>query len=121
MEIAKKPKEIDVDGIKDPNYEITYIGKATQMDDGTWRCLANVEGALCLVEVKISKDDKHSSVFCCSFCGRSGDDCEALVIGPMVNICDECVVSAQNCVDDLKAKKKPKVSFAKDIGQGIAR
>ena len=46
MEIAKKPKEIDVDGMNDPNHDITYIGKATQMDDGTWRCLANVEGAL---------------------------------------------------------------------------
>jgi hypothetical protein len=113
MEIAKKPSELDVDGMKDPNHDITYMGKATRMDDGTWRCLANVEGALCLVEVDVnlSKEDKRSSVFCCSFCGRSGADCEALVAGPMVNICDECVKTAQDCVDDLIAKKKTPVSF----------
>ena len=63
----------------------------------------------------LSKEDKRSSVFCCSFCGRSGDDCEALVAGPMVNICDECIQIAQDCVDDLKAQKKTPVSFFKHV------
>ncbi len=46
--------EIDVDGIiprNTPNIEL--IGKATR-HDGEWRCLANVEGNLCVVAVKVT-------------------------------------------------------------------
>jgi hypothetical protein len=46
-------KEIDVDGHVDER-GIRYLGKATRMPDGTWRCLADVLGALCLVEVTIT-------------------------------------------------------------------
>ena len=45
--------ELDVDGMADHKHNIIYIGKATKMEDGTWRCLANVGGSLCLVEVNI--------------------------------------------------------------------
>jgi len=115
MEPNPDKVELDVDGMADPNHDITYIGKATKMEDGTWRCLANVEGALCLVEVNIkpSKEDLRASVFCCSFCGRSGKDCEVLVAGPMVNICDECVITCVDIVEEQKGKPKPApVSFA---------
>ena len=100
--------QLDVDGMVDPKHDITYIGKATKMEDGTWRCLANVEGALCLVEVNIkpSKEDPRASVFNCSFCGKTSGECEVLIAGPMVNICNECVELAQDCVDDHRAKKQ---------------
>lgn len=48
------PKEVDVDGMMDRK-GVIFLGKATQQFDGTWRCLANVGGALCLVEVKITQ------------------------------------------------------------------
>jgi len=52
--IRAKPtgKEINIDGRVDSNNaNIKYLGSALEMDDGTWRCCANVGGALCLVEV----------------------------------------------------------------------
>lgn len=52
------PTEVDVDGRFDEKSGIMYIGKATRQEDGTWRCLANVGGALCLVEVSIKWDPK---------------------------------------------------------------
>ena len=33
----------------------------------------------------------------------------------MVNICDACIQTAQDCVDDLKAKKKTPVSFVAGV------
>jgi len=47
------PREVDVDGMMDSK-GVVFLGKATQQFDGTWRCLANVAGALCLVEVRIT-------------------------------------------------------------------
>ncbi len=49
-------KELDVDGVIDAQSKgcVQYIGKATHVFDNTWRCLANVEGALCVVEVRIT-------------------------------------------------------------------
>jgi hypothetical protein len=49
----KTGTEIDVDGMVDAK-GIRFIGKAILMGDGTWRCLADVGGALCRVEVKIT-------------------------------------------------------------------
>ncbi len=45
--------EVDVDGYIDAR-GIRYLGKATRQEDGTWRCLADVDGALCLVEVTLT-------------------------------------------------------------------
>jgi hypothetical protein len=45
--------EIDVDGLVDETTGVSYIGKARRVFGGQWRCLANVGGALCLVEVRI--------------------------------------------------------------------
>jgi hypothetical protein len=45
--------EIDVDGHVDAK-GIRYIGKAVKMPSGVWLCLADVGGALCRVEVRIT-------------------------------------------------------------------
>jgi hypothetical protein len=50
----ESPKEVDVDGRIDSK-GVIFIGKAIQQPDGTWRCLANVGRALCVVEVKIAE------------------------------------------------------------------
>jgi hypothetical protein len=54
----KEPPRIDLDGIVSTighslynSVEIRYIGKATQQFNGTWRCLADVAGMLCVVEL----------------------------------------------------------------------
>ncbi len=44
--------EVDVDGYVDAR-GIRYFGKAARQEDGTWRCLADVDGMLCLVEVTL--------------------------------------------------------------------
>lgn len=48
---------VNVDGIEEidaqGNY-IKYIGDAVQHEDYTWICLANVNGMLCRVQVKIT-------------------------------------------------------------------
>jgi hypothetical protein len=52
------PNEVLVDGERDRRYPgIQYWGKATRQPDGTYRCLANVEGSLCVVEVNIKPMD----------------------------------------------------------------
>lgn len=45
------PKELKMDGAVDVELGIEYWGIATLQDDGTYRCLANVRGVLCVVEV----------------------------------------------------------------------
>ena len=58
LELQPKPKrEVDLDGRVDEKRNIHYLGSATQMFDGTWRCLANVDGYLCLVEVSLTDKD----------------------------------------------------------------
>ncbi len=49
-------KTIDVDGIEDPKYQgqIRYIGKANHVFDNIYRCLAQVGGALCVVEIVVT-------------------------------------------------------------------
>lgn len=110
--------QVDINGVEDPKHHIKYIGKATQMEDGTWRCMANVEGNLCLVEVniKLRPEDLRSSAFSCSFCGKPSGECDVLIAGPMVNICAECIETAQDCVDDAReAKTSKKVEFVKHV------
>lgn len=110
MAAPKIQIELDVDGIQDPNHDITYIGKATRMDDGTWRCLANAGGSLCIVEVNIkhAQKDPRSIAFCCSFCGCSAAERDVIIAGPTVNICDECNQIVQDLIDDEKEKRKQK-------------
>jgi hypothetical protein len=46
--------EIDVDRVVDEKHGIMLIGKARMAADGRWRCLANVHGMLCIVEVTVT-------------------------------------------------------------------
>lgn len=48
-----KGEDVDVDNHVDER-GIRYIGKAHLMPNGKWRCLADVGGALCLVEAKLT-------------------------------------------------------------------
>ncbi len=48
-------KKVNVQGRMDEARGIEYLGDAWEMSDGTWRCLANVRGMLCLVEVTITE------------------------------------------------------------------
>ena len=52
-----EPDELDVDGRMDAKGGVVFIGNAKRQSDGTWRCLANVGGALCIVEVKITFEE----------------------------------------------------------------
>ena len=45
--------EISVDDLVDEVRGIRYIGNAARQPDGTWRCLAEICGALCVVEVSL--------------------------------------------------------------------
>jgi hypothetical protein len=49
------PEEVDVNGLRDEERDITYWGKATRKD-GEWVCYANVAGSLCIVAVNITFD-----------------------------------------------------------------
>lgn len=48
------PETVSVDGIVDDVRGIQYIGLATKMASGKWRCLAIVGEALAVVEVTLS-------------------------------------------------------------------
>lgn len=46
------PDEVDVDGRVDAK-GVRFVGKAKRQPDGTWCALADVDGALCLVECTV--------------------------------------------------------------------
>ena len=56
INLQGRVSEIDLDGVVDPKTGIQYLGKAVRMPDGTWRCLANLGGCLCRVEVSIKSE-----------------------------------------------------------------
>lgn len=58
--LLEHDSEIDVDGriVDYGDRKIILLGKATRRQNGTWGCLANVGGALCLVEVKIRQPEE---------------------------------------------------------------
>lgn len=47
-------KQVKVDGIVDEARNVQYIGVATHYFDDVYRCLANVAGCLCVVEVRLT-------------------------------------------------------------------
>lgn len=51
--MTELPDEVDVDGRVDSK-GVVYVGKAKRQPDGTWRALADVGGALCLVECTVT-------------------------------------------------------------------
>ncbi len=50
-------KTLDVDELCDPKHPevIQFMGVATHVFDNVYRCLANVGGALCVVEVTVRR------------------------------------------------------------------
>ena len=50
--------EIDVQGMVNKK-GVKFIGKAKRHENGTWTCLADVGGALCVVEVRITVERKE--------------------------------------------------------------
>jgi len=52
MATVALPDEINLDGRIDAK-GVKFIGKATRQDNGMYRCLADVGGCLCIVEVRI--------------------------------------------------------------------
>lgn len=45
----------------------------------------------------------------CNFCGRSGDEVERLIAGPVVFICNECIEVCRNILEEeMKTSKKKK-------------
>lgn len=54
IEAAPDATEIDLNGMTDEATGIRYLGKATRVFGGQWRCLAVVGGAaLCIVELSV--------------------------------------------------------------------
>lgn len=53
--------EEDIDGRVDKKFGIRYIGKARLQQNGKWRCLADINGALCLVEISLRFDQSDDS------------------------------------------------------------
>lgn len=49
----KTGRMVDIDGHVDDR-GICYYGYAVEYIDGSWVCLANIDGTLCRVEVKIN-------------------------------------------------------------------
>jgi hypothetical protein len=43
LDLVERVTEIDIEGHVDAR-GIRYLGRAKKMDDGTWRCLADVGG-----------------------------------------------------------------------------
>jgi len=51
----------------------------------------------------------------CSFCGRSEEDVPYLVVGPAVNICNECVMACLAAIVDVSLKKKKDCDILKEV------
>jgi hypothetical protein len=47
---------LDIHGREDLDGRVRYIGHAALQPDGSWRALADIDGALCVVEVNIRCD-----------------------------------------------------------------
>jgi ATP-dependent Clp protease ATP-binding subunit ClpX len=48
----------------------------------------------------MAKDDLKSSSVLCTFCGKSASEVESLISGPGVHICNECVVTASEIIEN---------------------
>ncbi len=53
LELQLYTDEVDLEGYVDKR-GIRYLGKARKQSSGKWICLADVAGALCLVEISIA-------------------------------------------------------------------
>lgn len=57
----------------------------------------------------MAKDDLSSSPIFCTFCGKPANEVESLISGPGVHICNECIHTASDIIDNhTKQAKFPK-------------
>lgn len=57
LELPYRGRRVNVDGYYDEKTGVHYIGEAQETIDGFWRCLADVNGALCVVECNVWRKD----------------------------------------------------------------
>jgi ATP-dependent Clp protease ATP-binding subunit ClpX len=69
----------------------------------------------------MAKDNYNSASVYCTFCGKSASEVESLVSGPGVHICNECVLTASEIIENhqrrgkfLKSKRLPIPAEIKD-------
>lgn len=55
------PETVDVEGVS-PNEGVTCMGIATRVSGSTYRCLARVAHALCLIEVRLTLDEAEEQL-----------------------------------------------------------
>lgn len=63
---------------------------------------------------------KIEDPFACSFCGKSSQEVDVLVIGPCVNICDECVEVAVHAIADIRNNRATNNSAENNHPQTVA-
>lgn len=49
-------------------------------------------------------EEAKKRLYICSFCGRVSQQVQSIVVGPEVNICDECVESSSRMVMEMRAR-----------------
>lgn len=54
------------------------------------------------------KNKSDIDLFPCSFCGKDRYQVEHIIVGPQVNICNECVAIAHKINIEVAAKKQEK-------------
>ena len=47
-----------------------------------------------------NKDNSKDKNLICNFCGKSQDEVERMIIGPGVNICNECIELCHSLLDE---------------------
>jgi ATP-dependent Clp protease ATP-binding subunit ClpX len=54
----------------------------------------------------MSKDDMQSSSIFCTFCGKPASEVESLISGPGVHICNECILTASEIIENHTKRAK---------------
>ena len=54
----------------------------------------------------MAKDDYNASSVYCTFCGKSASEVDSLISGPGVHICNECVVTASEILDNHQHRSR---------------
>jgi len=54
----------------------------------------------------MAKDDMQSSSIFCTFCGKQASDVESLISGPGVHICNECILTASEIIENHTKRAK---------------
>ena len=56
----------------------------------------------------------------CSFCGKSQDEVERMIIGPGVNICSECITLCSSLLDEDGKPDAPKAASRRNAARRAA-